>query len=64
MIADTYVDFGKILTHLQQLSLGRETPVAFESNPISIEEVEHLISEIEDKNIKSEVWYWENFLDQ
>lgn len=63
MIADTYINFIEILSYFQKLSLGRENPVALKANPISIEEVEQLISEIEAKNIKSEVWYWENLLE-
>lgn len=64
LIADTYLNFIEILTRLHQLSLGRETPVEFESNPIPTEEIEEIISEIEVKNRESEVWYWENFLEQ
>lgn len=64
MIADSYMNFIDILKCLQQLSRGRENPVALESNPISEEEIEQFISEVESKNMKSEVWYWENLFDQ
>ena len=64
MIADTYVNFIGILKQLQKLSVGRESPVALEANPIPVEEVERLISDIESKNFKSEVWYWENLFEQ
>lgn len=64
MISDTYTNFLEILDHLQQISRGRENPVLLESNPILDEEIENFISAIEAKNIKSEVWFWENLLEQ
>ncbi|WP_291560034.1 MULTISPECIES: hypothetical protein [unclassified Clostridium] len=45
------------------MSRGREKPVALESNPISAEDIEKFISGVESKNMKSEVWYWENLFD-
>ncbi|WP_326513930.1 hypothetical protein [Clostridium intestinale] len=63
MIADSYMNFIDILTELQRLSRGRENPVALELNPIPSKDIEKFISGIESKNMKSEVWYWENLFD-
>jgi len=55
--------FIDILADLQKLSKDRENPVALESNPIPAEDIEKFISGVESKNMKSEVWYWENLFD-
>ena len=64
MISDSYVNFIGILKYIQILSVGRENPVAFESNPLSHQEIEQLITKIGKENIKSEVWYLESLLEQ
>lgn len=64
MISDSYINFIEILKCIQKLSVGRENPVAIEANPLSDEEVDNLISKIEKKNLRSEIWYWESLLEQ
>jgi hypothetical protein len=64
LISDAFTKFIEILQYLQVLSVGRENPVAFASNPISVEESRNLISKIVSKNGDSEIWYWENLMEQ
>lgn len=63
MVADSYLNFTEILMKVKQLSIGRENPVKLESNPISVEDIGKFISDVESKNMKSEIWYWENLFD-
>lgn len=63
MISDSYTNFIEILRGIQKLSVGRENPAAIKSNTVSDEETVNLISEIEVKNAKSEIWYWESLFD-
>jgi hypothetical protein len=63
MVADSYTNFIEILTNLKKLSKDRENPVKLETKPISIEEEQRFIDGVEAKNIKTEIWYWENLFE-
>jgi hypothetical protein len=63
-IADNLESFKVLVESLRKISVGRESPVELESNPIPKKDVDILIQEIEMTNPVSESSYWKIFLDQ
>jgi|AMWB02.1.fsa_nt_gi hypothetical protein len=64
VIADSLDNFRTITKDLKLLSIDRESPVALENNPIQMSDKENFINKISAVNKKSEIWFWELFMEQ
>lgn len=62
-ISDTFENFLIILENLKLLSKGRENPESIEENPIANEENNSFLSTLKKQNPTTEIWFWEDFLE-
>lgn len=58
MIADSLEGFALIIKTLKDLSMGRETPLSLERNPVTEEEANQFTAMLDEHHPKSEDWYW------
>lgn len=63
LIADSFEKFIKNIECIKDISTGRENPVKLENNPISEAEKKKILKEISRNNPKTDVSFWENWLD-
>ena len=62
-IADTLDTFKNIISLLRDISKDRTNPKEIEKNPISENDKQNILTKIESKNPDTEIWFWENFLE-
>lgn len=62
VIADSLENFGQIVEALRKISEGRTTLDLLEENPLSSDEREQFMSEVEENNPESETGYWFNYV--
>jgi hypothetical protein len=61
-IAASLASFVSALGYIKKLSVGRENPVALETNPIPPVEREQILSQISKENPGIDMGFWENWL--
>lgn len=63
LIADSFKKFIKNIECMKDISTGRENPVKLKNNPISEVEKKKIIKRISRNDSKTDVSFWENWLD-
>ncbi|WP_276501585.1 hypothetical protein [Terrimonas pollutisoli] len=63
IVADNLGSFKSIISILNDVSKKRTNPVDLEKNPITEKERQNALREIEQQNPDSELWFWENYLE-
>jgi hypothetical protein len=63
IIADGLDNLKNIISLFKHISKNRTNPVELEKHPIGKNERRNLLGEIRRQNPNSEIWYWENLLD-
>jgi len=63
VIADSLDTFKNITFILDNISKNRTNPVDIEKNPISDKELKLVLTQIEEQNPGSELWFWESFFE-
>jgi hypothetical protein len=64
-IADNFEHYFEILKTLKELSSGRDTPAKMENNPLTEDQIDHLLETIQSGTEADEEYhYWEYWLDE
>ncbi len=63
IIADSLDSFKNITLILENISKNRTNPVDIEKNPIGDKELKLVLTQIEEQNPSSELWFWESFFE-
>ena len=63
IIADSLHNFKAIIELLKEISKGRDNPSELEENPISEKERKNFLTSVLNLNPKTELYFWELFLE-